>query len=1275
MDTTRDSADTLFMERSQERREDRRLIEMAETDYESFATEMNQRAMSKMGEPVSDIFMRALPRGVAKGYEQLMETMPMRVGPTTGMPAVPLLSGKSAQEEANNIQNELANQELTVDQVSSLFEEPKTAPGQFVEPVAQFFAVGGPAAGVLKTAGMGAYAAWLVGGGLGDATAFDPDDPLLSDMLFFNEGEESLDLPDELTSFQEENPQATQLIAESLRESLYLSENQSQALGRVARRLQMAGEGAALGWLFEGAVGATRAVATQSGREGLREGARWIADQYEQAVQHLSSLPRGPASGSPASQRGSADVSALGTVVDKVKQTGRDLFDSQNTALGRDTERFQKPEPPAVSRETPAMYQASAEKLANASEARKVQGPPEPRTKDRNINMNYIETMEDNDDVARILDEVAEQNKGFEAARRGRISTDKTMEDAKAMLPWEREPIRVEEGEDGLFRVLNHDGTPAHPNAYRDAEKAQRWADHLQQQRGDAIDMMLRREPGDMWNAEQVTAARIVLANSADEMQKRARWLVNNEAAASPADWLEFRRMAAKHSLFQQSVQGAVGEIGRAMRALQIPAQSTGQTTGANYQQIAMEEILQATGGVKTAKALANKIASAKDLGRVSDLASKGAWAKSRDVILQVWINGLLSSPVTHAKNMLGNTMANAMAVPERFAAAGVGSIRRAITGADDGVRASEAMGQLNSYLGGWADGIRLAGRALKTGEETLGMGTKLSDAGLDRHRAISATEFGVDPDSIYGKGVDFLGDWVVGWPGRALMAEDELFKGLNYRMELGAQAYRKASQEGLPFGSKEYADRVSELLNEPTEDMYAESMLQAQKMTFTDPISSDLVKSLQGMTGRFPMLKFVMPFVRTPFNIAKYSVERSPLAWANPKWWADVKAGGARADMAIGKLVTGSGILGAASYFTVQGNITGAGPKDPSMNKVWRDQGYQPWSIRVGDYLFSYNGLDPVGMQIGMMAQTLNAMALETDPEKQNEAAFAAVLGVAESLTSKSYMQGMSEMFEILSTDWNAIVTAKRSSQNLMASMVPRWVTHVTTIHGDEIYKADDAANRQEFLDMTGLPDEAVGEGKIKRSYETGSYWGDLQRMIGHRSGYLSNEIPPRVDVFGRPILMAGSVGPDFFMPTYKSKRKYNPLLDELMMNNVAPSQPRAVFSYLGGDIDLHNDVHDERGAGWALFEYQVAVGRRRAESLQRLVGSDTYKKAPRPGGKGDMGSNNRAQLLRMALAEANERAKLDIIDKYELQGLAQQRAREPDEMRTNMPFEPLQF
>src|SRR3546814_2580177 len=91
-----------------------------------------------------------------------------------------------------------------------------------------------------------------------------------------------------------------------------------------------------------------------------------------------------------------------------------------------------------------------------------------------------------------------------------------------------------------------------------------------------------------------------------------------------------------------------------------------------------------------------------------------------------------------------------------------------------------------------------------------------------------------------------------------------------------------------------------------------------------SDVCSSDLSRYSQN----HPIFKAVLPFIRTPTNLIKFTAERSPLAPMVKEWRRDFAAGGARRDLAIAKVMVGSGVGATIAELAAKGIVTGSAPR-----------------------------------------------------------------------------------------------------------------------------------------------------------------------------------------------------------------------------------------------------------------------------------------------------------------------------------------------------------
>lgn len=231
----------------------------------------------------------------------------------------------------------------------------------------------------------------------------------------------------------------------------------------------------------------------------------------------------------------------------------------------------------------------------------------------------------------------------------------------------------------------------------------------------------------------------------------------------------------------------------------------------------------------------------------------------------------------------------------------------------------------------------------------------------------------------------------IVRIPTRGLMAADEAFKGMARQSALDGMAVRVAYREGRRGDA--FKQRVAELAASPTDEMLHEAFDYARYMTFQRPpgtFGTGIMKWKQDI----PALALIVPFVRTPTNLLKYAVERSPIAPILKEWRADFMAGGAKRDLAVAKALVGSGIGASVTLWAADGKITGGGPADENATRLMRADGWQPYSVKIGDTWVSYQRLDPYATILGI-ASDLATKRDKMTPAQQDRAAAILVTAV----------------------------------------------------------------------------------------------------------------------------------------------------------------------------------------------------------------------------------------------------------------------------------------
>lgn len=492
------------------------------------------------------------------------------------------------------------------------------------------------------------------------------------------------------------------------------------------------------------------------------------------------------------------------------------------------------------------------------------------------------------------------------------------------------------------------------------------------------------------------------------------------------------------------------------------------------------------------------------------------------DSIYELWINMLLTNPVTHATNTLSNTLFMLEAIPERAIAGRIGQMAQ-FFGGQSGVAVGEAEAMLEGLRAGQRAAVLLAGKALKTGQQVFETGK------VERAPAIAIT--GELAETWWGRGVNYFGT-AARIPTRMLGTEDAYFKGVNYTMELYAQAHRRALREGLTGAA--YQTRKAEIIRDPTAfpEIDAAARQFALVQTFTNELGP-AGQAIMRAADAIPMGRVIAPFIRTPTNLAVAAKQRTPgLNMIGTQFWSDVfVTGGAARDLALGKMAAGGLTLSLVAMYAGEGietkfgrvRLTGGGPKDPASRKALLESGWQPYSLQVGDTYYGLNRLDPLGMMIFLVVDYVE-IAGQIPQGEREEFAMAMMLAFSKNMLSKTYMQGVSAFVEALEHPDQQVQSILK---NFARSTVPAGVRAVERIKDPTLQET------RTLLDQirSGVPG-----------------W--------------SETLPPRRNLFGEPIVLEGGLGPDLLSPIRLSMKKDDPVIQELVRAKIPISDtPKIVF------------------------------------------------------------------------------------------------------------------
>lgn len=389
------------------------------------------------------------------------------------------------------------------------------------------------------------------------------------------------------------------------------------------------------------------------------------------------------------------------------------------------------------------------------------------------------------------------------------------------------------------------------------------------------------------------------------------------------------------------------------------------------------------------------------------------------NMVNEYWLNSILSGPKTHLVNVMSNGMQTISHPVSQF----IGGMQTR----NPEVR-EQAVFQLMSLKRELADSWRMAIKSFKMGDNILDVRNATDDRPV--HHAITAANAGVEDTSI-GSFVNTVGT-VTRLPSRALLAEDEFFKQLNFRANISGRLAVEARANGLKgdemweWIAREMDSRVLDDMGHLRRDAVGEipessrqSLQAARYATFTqDLIPGSASAKYSEFVNAVPIMRQISPFVRTPANIIKMAATMTPGA---RHLVSDYKAMMRSGDPELVAKATGMARMGEMVWISglllaSQGVLTGGGPKDPHLRKLWFDAGHRPYTINIGGEAISYQRIDPFGLPLAMIADFAEVSGtMEAENAELSSIVATSALAVGRTLTDKTYLQGWGEFFELM--------------------------------------------------------------------------------------------------------------------------------------------------------------------------------------------------------------------------------------------------------------------
>jgi hypothetical protein len=684
-----------------------------------------------------------------------------------------------------------------------------------------------------------------------------------------------------------------------------------------------------------------------------------------------------------------------------------------------------------------------------------------------------------------------------------------------------------------------------------------------------------------MPNAVDTYRAMQVLEQSAQELDRLFTKV--NAGTATESEMLQLQQQITMHGMIQKSVKGLQSETARALAIMRVPRDATTDI---------IRQTLDEAGGEKSLRDLARAyMATGLSPAAKSKMLERSMFETVKDVWFTTWINGLLSSPVTHARNIVGNAGFGIYRMPERMLAGlfsrmpdSMRVARESMNpfsplfknidplSARERVELDEVLNTMQALSGTISDGWRLASKAFKENAPSDPL-SKLELTGRYGPRDINAATFGQADDTLLGKGINLYGKAIT-LPGRALMAEDEFFKGIFYQNALRDQIGRRARsvyRQAVEAGDDEAAAlakaeiEVRDLFANTPDDISQAALEAARRGTFTMELPPGL-KKIEEMF-QHPALKMFVPFFRTPTNIALEVIERTPFAPVSSRFRADFNKGGPTRDLALAKVSMGSMVMWGISELAGEGYLTGAAPGRASDREAFLRSGAQAYALVLprGSFsesqidklssagkvtlsddkvYFSFQGLEPLGAMLAIGADYAKFAANTESNEDVNTVFGASVYAMYNYMGSQPALQGISDVMALMKGFTQGEVKVDDFVNGLVKQVGSFAIggsplgAYSSAVAGIERYMDPNASDTS--VKGLGLDVGVAGFYEAFKRYQS-------------RLPYYSDKLPPKLNLWGETVQQGQGNLSELIMPTRVTAAQFSPI-DQVLFELGSP-------------------------------------------------------------------------------------------------------------------------
>lgn len=410
----------------------------------------------------------------------------------------------------------------------------------------------------------------------------------------------------------------------------------------------------------------------------------------------------------------------------------------------------------------------------------------------------------------------------------------------------------------------------------------------------------------------------------------------------------------------------------------------------------------------------------------------------------------------------------------------------------------------------------------------------------------------------------------------------------------------------------------------------------QAKEATFHQ--ENQLATLINQLSNKNKFAKYttdaILPFKKTPMNIAKLGLEYSPIGLAKSAVYDTVQL--RKGNITVNKYIdnvskglTGTGIALVGYALAQSGILRASGSDDKEKADYDEAMGNQTYSIKIGDNTYSLDWIAPsgiplfIGAEIWEIMQSRNEIGSKsTDDEKTYKQAINSAVNILDGFTNA--MNPMTEM-SMLSGLTSALQSYQQGSSQMLANMgtnaVKSYVNQFVPTALGQIAKITDDYDRSTSTTATGVLPKAIESTKNQI----------IAKIPGARQS-----LPKKTNIWGKEVKQPENIvrrALETAVLPYTRKSISTSKVDEeisRVYKNTGESSvlPDNINKYLTIDKQKYIMTSDE------YSKYKKESGKISYNLLNNLISSENYKK---------MSDNQKQIAIEQVYKYSREKVKMD--------------------------------